>query len=581
MSTVEKENNKPVIFDIPSDNDYENGDADDYYKPKSIKQILAQPRKRRGSSAAQLQTAGLMPPEYYQNPDISGRHSTMIDEIKFKDPLSKKTKLRLMQTYQDYTVSSAIGVLIHYVLGQDMKATVYPVSREDLKTPDEVTEKLNDVIKEFDLGPTSMEDFQNFIDMVDLNCELYNRHLPQAMAQSYVYGRAALWIVRANKDIESQELPSKWGFKEGVPVALRPIDSANLGQVIVDTKSWEPEIVEYEGNLGSVDEITKQRKSMEELKIEDLIYFTRDDYNIIPDSLNYGFSRLVDVIPVSENKRRLTKKVLAEINQNQWAGLNIYEIAGMSTKDLQAFADSLKPGRNKVTNQPINVHNVKPEFDMMGNLEQLKQLHINILMGVTVPSVLLNFENITNRATTEAVLAAWQQTKLEAERTWIRMTLWKYWYRPLIEFYFPDKEFLYLRIKVIEEFKSIEFSSFFEKALAASNLYAARIINLREARELINKPPFPIGEDGEEEDLEQEDMINKLVSNNPDLIAPPQGMPAANAAGKAPVQQQPGQPAPRSKIAPIAPTTKVLKTRDVEGLLNRKRKPPAGKATAR
>ena len=591
------------MYDIPGPFDYENGEEDEY-KPPTIKQILNSPKRKRGMQSTAIaapstrvvgtsfgiQAGGLMPPEYYRNPSVSGSSSQMIDEEKFKDPLSKKTKLRLLQTYQDYTVSSAIGVLIHYVLGQTMKATVYPVSRDQLKSQQEVEERLNEVIKEFDLGPKSLEDFQNFIDMVDLNCELYERHLPQAMAQSYVFGRAALWIVRANKDIESQELPVKWGFREGVPVALRPLDSMNLGDVIVDRKSWEPKTLMYDGTLGSENEINRknnqgQRKSTEELDIEDIVYFTRDDYNIIPDSLNYGFSRLVDAIPISENKRRLTKKVLSEINNNQWAGLNIYEIPGMSTKDLQNFANTLKPGKNKVTNQPITVHNVNPQFDMQGNLEQLRELHLNILMAITVPSVLLNFENITNRATTEAVLSAWQQTKLEAERNWIRNILWKYWYRPLIEFYFPDKDFLYLRIKIIEEFQSIEFSSFFEKQLAATNLYASRIINLREARELINKPPFPVGEDGEAEDLETQDMIDKLVMGNPDIVMPPQ-------------QQEPNQPQgatgreqeeKRQKEKPAAANTPKQKTllnpqskvRNVESILSRIRNPPSGKGRAK
>ena len=117
---------------------------------------------------------------------------------------------------------------------------------------------------------------------------------------------------------------------------------------------------------------------------------------------------MLDAIPVSENKRRLTKKVFAEINQNQWAGLNVYEIAGMSEKDMQAFALSLQPGRSKVTNQPLKIHNINPQFDMAGNLNQLRDLTLNLLSACKVPSFLMNYEQITNRATTEAVLIAWQ-----------------------------------------------------------------------------------------------------------------------------------------------------------------------------
>lgn len=546
----------PAIFDIQDDEEeIENGNGG----PRTIKQILSQKRSR-------LQQAGLLPTEYIKNPSVSGRSSTQIDEERFKDPLSKKTKLRLMQTYQDYTVSSAISTLIHYVLGRGLKATIYPTTREQLKTQEEVTNRLNDVIKEFDLGPKSMEEFQNFIDMVDLNCGLYETHMPQALAQSYVFGRSVLWKVRANKEIESQELPAKWGFKEGVPIALRPLDSIGLGQVIVDTKSWEPKIIEYDGSLGSIEDVTGKRKQTEELKIEDLIYFTKDDYNIIPDSYNYGFTKLLDAIPVSENKRRLTKKVFAEINNNQWAGLNVFEIAGMSTKDMQAFANTLRAGRNKITNQPIKVHSITPQFDMAGNLEQLKQLHLNLLMAVKVPSFLMNFEQITNRATTEAILSAWQQTVLEAERNWIRMVLWKYWYKPLIEFYFPDKAFLYLRIKIIQEFQSIEFSGLFEKAIAVNNLYSARIITIREARELLNLPPF--SEEQAEGELEQKELVDQLVKKNPDMIPPLEQVEGA--------RQQENQ-----NLAKMEGNQLLIKpgqggTKTAQQLINKLKRPPRG-----
>lgn len=520
----------PLVYNLKSelDDDSEdtiisgNGEA-----RRTLTEIISTPQQKRRRPNKALQ-AGLLPPSYYKNPSTSTTGTQEIDELKFKDPLSRKTKNRLLQTYQDYTVCSAIATLVHYVLGTEIKATVYPVSREQLKTQEEVDERLNAIINEFSLEKTSMEELQTFIDMVDLNCELYETHLPQAMAQSYVFGRSALWIVRANSQIddpsEGNEMLQKWGFREGVPVALRPLDSINLGQVTVDTKSWEPKRVEYLGNLGSSTDKTLRGSQVEaeEIDIKDLIYFTRDDYNIVPDSLNYGFTRLLDAVPLSENKRRLIKKVFAEIDNNQWAGLNIYEIAGMSEKDMQAFAQSLRPGRSKVTNQPLKVHNINPQFDMSGNLAQLRDLTLNLLSAVKVPSFLMNFESVTNRATTEAVLIAWQQTVLEAERTWIRNILWKYWYRPLIEFKFPDKQFLYMRIKILNEFKSIEFASLFERAISINNLYSARIINLREARELLNLPPFNDEEMTELEQEKQVSLITRLLNTNPELAGPQQ-----------------------------------------------------------
>jgi hypothetical protein len=516
----------PLTFDIPSEldgiEDIEDGESFNNRR-RTIQEITTVPAKRRGSKS-NIVKAGLLPPSYYKNPSVSGQVSSEIDELKFKDPFSRKTKERLKQTYTDYTVCSALATLIHYVLGRGAKATVYPVSRDQLKTQEEVDAKLNEVINEFSLAPTSMEDLQNFIDMVDLNCELYERHLQEAMAQAYVFGRSALWIVRANSKIddpnEGNDMLQKWGFREGVPVSLRPLDSMNLGQVTVDTKSWEPKKIEYVGHLGGVSDVSRQRDELEELDVKDLIYFTRDDYNIIPDSYNYGFARLLDAINVSENKRRLTKRVFAEIDNNQWAGLNIYEIAGMSEKDMQAFATSLKPGRSKVTNQPLKVHNVNPQFDMSGNLAQLKDLTLALLSACKVPSFLMNYEQITNRATTESVLIAWQQTVLEAERNWLRAILWKYWYRQLLEFYFPDKQFLYMKIKILLEFQSIEFASFFERSISVNNLYASRIITVREARELLNLTPFPAEDEDEAVGREQQDLVDKLLKENPDMVEP-------------------------------------------------------------
>ena len=123
----------------------------------------------------------------------------------------------------------------------------------------------------------------------------------------------------------------------------------------------------------------------------------------------------------------------------------------------------------------------------------------------------MNFEDVTNRATTELVATVWQETVLEAERDWLRDILWHYWLRPLMEQYFPDKEFLYIRAKVILEFQSIDFSSLIEKAVAISNLVASNIISVREGREMLKLPPFP------EDQQDQIDQAQKILANNPDM----------------------------------------------------------------
>lgn len=529
------------MLEIPSDLDvdeYANAD-----KPKTINQILSSQPVRRG----QLKQASMLPPELQKRPSSTGNGE--IDELKFKDPLSQRSKLRIRDLTRDYAVMSAMNVLIHYVLGRQFKATVYPVTREQLDTQEEVNEALNKAAREFNLPtapaakqrtdvltqrtglarpPTTTLDqqqpedpnegnpfkpFQEFIDVVDLNCEL-DIALRKALAQCYFYDRAALWIIKANADIVDDPFLAKLGFREDVPTGFRPLDSFSLGQITVNTKSWEPKMIEYRGNLGGIDDVSRSRKSVEELDAEELVYFTRNDYNIIPDSLNYGSLGMEPILELSESLRRLNKKVFPEITNNQWAGTHLIEIPGTSEKELKVMVNSIKPGRTKILNQRATVHNLNPQFDMSGTINLRSSTILNMLLKIGVPSFVMNFEDIPNVATALTVAFIWQETKLEDERNWVRTTLWRQWYRKLMDFFYPDldKQFLYLRVKVINEFKSIEFASIFEKAIAISNLRSSQTITEREARELLNMPPFPPDRD---EELE---LASQILAENPDLI---------------------------------------------------------------
>lgn len=500
---------KPYLIDIHSD-------LDDYLEPKpdvkTLNQILkSPPPPRRASRRTGAAGASLLPSELQKRP--STESAGEIDELKFKDPIGEIDKTRIKDLTKDYAIMSAVGTLIHYVLGRQMKATLYPVTREQLNTQAEVDEALANVLTEFNLPPDAFAKFQQFTDMVDLNCEL-DRYLRIAMAQAYFYDRAALWVIRANSSIMQKKRLVDWGFREDVPTGFRPLDSFSLGQVTVDTKSWEPKKIEYRGNLGSIDRSSGSRRSIEQIDAEDLVYFTRNDYNIIPDSYNYGSLGMGQVLEVSESIRRVNKKVFPEVTNNQWAGTHIIEMEGTSEAEVATFVNGVRPGRSKVTNQPIKIHDINPKFDMRGTID-LRSSHIlNILLKVGVPSFIMNFEDIPNVATAQTVAFIWQETKLEDERNWIRSTLWRQWYRPLMMFYFnqDEQEFLDMRVKVIAEFKSIEFASIFEKAIAINTLRNAGVLTEREGREMVNLPPFPPDQD---EDLE---LASQILAENPDLI---------------------------------------------------------------
>jgi hypothetical protein len=81
-----------------------------------------------------------------------------------------------------------------------------------------------------------------------------------------------------------------------------------------------------------------------------------------------------------------------------------------------------------------------------------------------------------------------------------------------MELYFPEEEFMYIRAKIIIEFQSIDFSNFFEKAIAGGNLVQNAIMSVDEIRELLGKGPYT-----EDQQL-LEDNIIKYLNENPEIL---------------------------------------------------------------
>jgi hypothetical protein len=460
-----------------------------------------------------FEQAGLLPSDYTKKTPAA-----RILENYFEDPYPRKYKARLAQAQEfDYVVSASTDVLIQYILGRDFKATVYPISRNTLNNQQEIDQALSDE----GLDLKARDKLQTYIDKVDLNCELKTM-LKGALSQKFTYGRAALWIKRAKKDIETYPELADFGFKEGTPTQLLPLNSYYLGQVYSDVDTWEPTGVLYEeGKIFGMDPSTNKPYKTFDMPIEDIIYFTHRNYNIVPKSFNYGMALLQTIMPVSEVNRRLNERVFPEINTSSWAGTGIIHFDGLNTREMDAFVQAMMaPGNWKGTNQQATIETHKLPIDGQFLLDQRNENIRQALMQLRIPSVLMNFENVTNRATTEAVLTVWQETVLEAERDALRDTMWKYWYRPLMEHYFddgtgnpqPGKAFMYLRIKVLMEFQSIDFSSLIEKAVSIQGLVASGIISVREGREILKLPPFPPDQEA------AIDTTTKLLQQHPDMI---------------------------------------------------------------
>jgi hypothetical protein len=459
-----------------------------------------------------------------------------VEPTHFLPPYTQEYKARLANCWEfDHVVRGAIEVLIEYVFGRGMKSTIYPVSRDQLKTEEEVTAALTNA----GISQQEAEQEQKFLDTVDLACEL-ETHARAAYAQAVTFGNAALWIERAKADILDSELAG-FGFKEGTPTQLKPLSSYYLWQTKVDPNTWDVLEIEYlDGQIFGIDPSTQRFYDKYPVPIDEIIYFTRNNNHVPPNTYGYGFSDLQPILALSEANRRINEEILNEINTAMWSGSGLWTFQGLSTEEMQIFIDNMQPGLHQALNQNVQFQEIKLQYDIMGLLEQRDRNTKQILMMLNVPGVVLQYSDIgsTARATAEVAVDVWQATKLEAERNWLRLILNKYWYGPLAKHFFMEgedeeslpanKKFLELRQKVMLEFINIEFKSPTEMIPGLVQLYDRGIITEKEIREQCRYPPFAEEEEERQEEtreLEQEVEQAELERRKEDAENPPEPQP--------------------------------------------------------
>lgn len=466
--------------------------------------LMTPQEKRDAERQNRLFEAGLITdPKLTKN----ARMGKLSDETVFLDPYPAGYKARLGNAYQfDSIIRVGIDTLVHYILGRDFEPKLRPVTRQHPREETEFEEIMNDII------PKEKRDkLLDYINYVDHTVKL-KTILKPLLTQKYVYGRSAGLLVRANAKVESDQDFSKIGFIENTPLHIKPLNSYYLGQNHYDTKTWEIEEIEY-NDPKWIRDPTKSEFEQPALKIEDLIYFTHSDYGVIPNSHGYGMSALENILALSGANRRINEKVLPELNTQAWAGTGIFKFTGMSAKQMSNFVKSILPSTWKATNQELEYVPIKIDFKDEWLLEQRDSNVKHIATQLRIPSFLINFEDVTNRSIGDRVSNIWQQGDLEFARDELRDQLWEYWYRPLMELYYPDDEFLYIRTKILIEFQSIDFSNFFEKAIAGGNLVQNNIFSISEVRELLGRPPYP------EDQKEFLELVEKAALANPEILA--------------------------------------------------------------
>jgi hypothetical protein len=322
-------------------------------------------------------------------------------------------------------------------------------------------------------SPLSEQELRELFRMIsDVNRRVkFHERVKAALTQAYVYGRAALLV-------ETDQ--------QGVPTELKLLNSKKLETVYVDPQSWKMMAVDY-----------SDRPKEEPLLAEEIIYFANQDFHISPDTLFYGLSRLETVVHVSETNQLLDEIDLKEGARSMWAGSGVIKFPPDTPDELvEEFVGGFYPGTWNATSQNVQIDTYTLRLDYISLAHVREQNDKRIIRALGVPSFLVGFENISNRATSEEVMISWHESELDAERTWLQDVLEPQYFDYLIGIRFPDLlktkndptriltgEAQPVRVKL--DFQNISFETIREKSEAIVPLYDRGLCTPEKALELL------------------------------------------------------------------------------------------------
>lgn len=377
----------------------------------------------------------------------------------------------------DHTVKQAILRKAQFTLGRHTKLNL-EVSQESLE-PDEKEKLIND--------PIWLEHLEH-IKEIDRSIKMHH-NLKAMLIQSAVFGRSAVQIITGKRKFHD-------GLEaNNVPIQLKILTSRFLGKVFVDTDTWKMTGVIYVMYNKTGNPIDNT------LLPEEMIYFTRDDYHITPLTLYYGRSSIESIAHISEMNRRMDEVDFKEIVTQHWAGFLDVFINTRNQSIAKAIANNMDPGKVAFHNQDVKITPIEVPKDLAGLIALRDNNDHAILRGINVPSIIMNFENITNRATADDVLIAWQLSTLRDEQEWLRDTMQDQYYDPLLSQLsgIPIEE---LPVHVTMEFETITLDKWADRTDPIMKLWYGGMITVEKVLTL----------------LEMEDVIEDLREDNPDRL---------------------------------------------------------------
>lgn len=410
----------------------------------------------------------------------------------------------------DDVINSAIERLAYFTLGtsDEISSVLYPESIRPIKSEFEAKNALKElnIIKEGmdiagsvvnnHLSDQEITQLETYIHYTDKNARL-GRFLKQNYRGAHVFARSASYIEYSKDEIPSLNLPA------GTPIGLKPLKPMLLGNVAIDPNTWEIKAVEYRDPKVSFKEYTdvgiKSQQPIDStdkakyLDAENLLYFVRGNNNMMrdEDDFFFGHSTLQSIMPLSEESRRIKQIVFPQLNQSHWAGSMLWFFPNWPQSQMKKLFNTIKPGGHTGIPEPnIRVEPMEIKHDYAGLLNLQSEFKKGILTAFGLPSFLMNFEDVTNRATAETVVIGFNESTIQSERSWLTDILDEQWYQKLFKIKYPFDEYIHIKMKMMVEFENITFENFLEKAVAAVALYEKKMMTITEVRNILKLPPL-------------------------------------------------------------------------------------------
>lgn len=424
----------------------------------------------------------------------------------------------------DGVVAAAGQKVVSLTMGdfEEIRPTLHPNIRKDLLDEDDVRKELlkikvnrgakrdalDEITEDLTEDQVTKEDLDGldtYLAKIDTITKIYSK-IPAGLLPAMYYGRSALYIEKQFSDIKELDI------KAGSPFSVKPINSKQLGSIIIDPATWNMLAVELNDPTVKMETIRPDSEDMvvqaqiEEaiiksddannlqayrgktwLAAKDILYFTMNDNNTIPNSYQRGVSMLTSSIPISEERRRIYEVILPEINQTQWTGTIFWDLVGWTAEEAAELMALAETGRHiPILKAGATPHEVKftPNIEVL--YKYLDWSEEQIVQAFGLSNFAMNKEAALNKASSTNSLILINEGIVDQMRNMIKDTMNTYWYPGLIREYFGGQDqYIHIKIQVYINFITKTFESFFEKAFAISKLINEGLITLNEGRKML------------------------------------------------------------------------------------------------